>query len=69
MATKRSLVFEGSTPSGDDVEYTIENINPAGNASDANVRASLRSALSSLNDLTTNTSGSYYAIDKINLSS
>lgn len=67
MATERTLVIVSRDALGNDIETSIPNINPAGDAAQSEVKESLRSAASQLMALSDNTVRYYYAVDKIKL--
>ncbi len=67
MATERTLIIVSRDTMGETYETTIPNINPAGDATQSEVKESLRSAASQLNALSTNTFLECYAVDKIKL--
>ena len=67
MATERTLIIVSRDTIGETYETSIPNINPAGDATQADVKESLRSAAAQLNALSTNTFIECYAVDKIKL--
>lgn len=67
MATERTLIIVSRDTIGETYETSIPNINPAGDATQTDVKTSLRSAAAQLNALSTNTFIECYAVDKIKL--
>lgn len=67
MATERTLIIVSRNTIGEIYETSIPNINPAGDATQSDVKESLRSAAVQLNTLSTNTFIECYAVDKIKL--
>lgn len=67
MATERTLIIVSRNTIGETYETSIPNINPAGDATQSEVKESLRNAAVQLNTLSTNTFIECYAVDKIKL--
>lgn len=67
MATERTLIIVSRDTMGETYETSIPNINPAGDATQSEVKASLRSAAADISALSDNTFVTCYAVDKIQL--